>query len=186
MPRCSGYTKDRHQCIRNAAHGLYCKSHIPKTVVPNVTESCNESIDESICEPVCEPVSVQSNPELPTLYDYVHNYIQNGNFENFINVQKYLFARDSFDSSKSLLRNHGLAVKLYKNSVYVYRPAFISASAKRKHRIRHARRHLTLQEDKVDSDILQDVFINGLELGVFATTLLLFSGGVLYRYIVRA
>jgi len=170
MPRCSGYTKDRHQCIRNAAHGLYCKSHIPK-IVPNVTES------------ICEPVPIQSNLELPTLYDYVNARIQNGNFQNCMNVHKSLFACDSFDSSKSLLRNVGLAVKLYKNSVYVYRPAFMSASAKRKHRIRHARRNLALmEENKVDSDTLTEVFINGLELGVFATTLLLFSGGLLYRY----
>jgi hypothetical protein len=177
MPRCSGYTKDRHQCIRNAAHGLYCKSHIPKLVVPNVTESCNESIKE--------PVPIQSNLELPTLYDYVCNYIQTGTFHNCMNVHKSLFAYDSFDSSKSLLHNVGLAVKLYKNSVYVYRPAFVSASAKRKHRIRHARRHLTLQEDKVDSTILHEVFINGLKLGVYAITVL-FSGGVLYRYILQA
>jgi hypothetical protein len=119
MVRCLGKTKDNHQCIRNLQHGFYCKSHSDQAPVLTNT-----------VEVVSETASVVA-PVLPTLYNLIMESIESGSFYKLKSVKKRAFQLTSLESSKARLSFHGLCVKIYNNSVFVYKPRFLTLELKK-------------------------------------------------------
>lgn len=117
MPlRCIGKTKDNHQCIRNATDGTYCKSHMNQNktipVIPTLV------------------ISPSYAPKLPTLYELVFESIENGSFTGTRSVCKTQFDNTKYEESKARLLFHKLYVKTYNNSVFVYKPRFLTFEQK--------------------------------------------------------
>lgn len=116
MPvRCVGKTKDNHQCIRNATDGDYCKSHSNQNKIPVVPTLV---------------ISPNYVPKLPTLYELILESIENGSFTGTKSVKKTLFDATKYEESKARLLFHKLYVKTYKNSIFVYKPRFLTYEQK--------------------------------------------------------
>jgi hypothetical protein len=133
MPvRCIGKTKDNHQCIRNATDGVFCKSHLNQNktipVVPTL---------------VVSPFYV---PKLPTLYELIFESIENASFTGTKSVRILLFDNTKYEESKTRLLFHKLYVKTYKNSVFVYKPRFLTYEQKVAWRKKHYRMYLARLE----------------------------------------
>lgn len=132
MPtRCIGKTKDNHQCIRNATDGDYCKSHLKqqKTIVVVPTLVISPFV-----------------PTLPTLYELILESIENGSFTGTKSVRKTLFDCAHYEESKIRLLFHKIYVKTYKNSVFVYKPRFLTFEMKKAWRKKQYRMYLARLE----------------------------------------
>jgi hypothetical protein len=135
MGRCLGKTKDNHQCIRNLQSGLYCKSHSAQAPLP---------LPAPVPVPAQAPVLVVK--ELPTLYDLVMDSIECGSFYKFKSVKKNAFQLTSLESGKARLVFHGIITKVYTNSVFVYKPRFLTLEMKKAWRRKQYRMFQARQE----------------------------------------
>lgn len=132
MPsRCIGKTKDNHQCIRNATDGNYCKSHSNQNKIPVIPTFV---------------ISPNYVPKLPTLYELILESIENGSFTGTKSVKKTLFDATKYEESKTRLLFHKIYVKTYKNSVFVYKPRFLTFEMKKAWRKKQYRMYLARLE----------------------------------------